>query len=185
VSDGAAVAHRGEDVLLGQMIGSWRVARLLGAGAMGRVYRAVQPAIGGRVAIKVLTVEAAGNRELVERFFAEARAVNLIHHENIVTVVDLATLPDGRPYIVMDYLDGAPLSAVIRRQGALPLGGVCLFIEEVLRALAAAHGKGIIHRDLKPDNLFVTAGGHARVLDFGIAKLLASERMTQKRVAAL
>jgi serine/threonine-protein kinase len=107
----------------------------------------------------------------VERFFAEARAVNVIRHDNIVTVSDLASLPDGRPYIVMEYLDGAPLSAIIQRAGALPLGTLVTLMAELLDALGAAHDKGIVHRDLKPDNVFVTASGRVKVLDFGIAKL--------------
>ena len=169
--DGAALLPSGDDPLLGQAIGSYRVARLIGSGGMGRVYRAVQPAIGGRVAVKVLSHECARHKPLVDRFFAEARAVNIIRHEHIVNVLDLAMLPDGRPYIVMEHLDGAPLSAIIKQRGALPLGSLCRVIGEVLSALASAHAKGIIHRDLKPDNVFVTPAGHARVLDFGIAKL--------------
>ncbi len=157
--------------MLGRMVGSYRVARLIGAGGMGRVYKGVQPAIGSRVAIKLLSPECAGDPGLVERFFAEARAVNVIRHESIVNVLDLAALPDGQPYIVMEYLDGEPLSALIQRVGALPLGSVTRLVTEVLGALSAAHQKGIIHRDLKPDNIFVTSGGRAKVLDFGIAKL--------------
>src|SRR5262249_11956951 len=145
--------------------------RLLGAGGMGRVYRAVQPSIGSRVAVKVLAGEMARDRELVERFFAEARAVNLIQHENLVNVLDLAFLPDGRPYIVMEYLDGAPLSAIIGKRGQLPLGTLARLMSEVLDAVGAAHQKNIVHRDLKPDNVFVTPTGRPEVLDFGIAKL--------------
>ncbi len=161
----------GEDPLLGQMVGSYRIARLLGAGGMGRVYRAVQPSIGSRVAVKVLAGEMARDRELVERFFAEARAVNLIQHENLVNVLDLAFLPDGRPYIVMEYLDGAPLSGIIGKRGQLPLGTLARLMSEVLDAVGAAHQKNIVHRDLKPDNVFVTPTGRPEVLDFGIAKL--------------
>jgi len=116
-ADGAAVAAIGEDVLLGTAIGAYRVARLLGIGGMGRVYKGVHPTIGSRVAIKVLSRECSDRRELVDRFFAEAKAVNLIRHENIVNVLDLAVLPDGRPYIIMEYLDGAPLAANRRRGG--------------------------------------------------------------------
>ncbi len=169
-TDGAALVHT-DDPLLGETIGNYRITRLLGAGGMGRVYGALQPAIHARVAIKVLSLDTAQNRDLVDRFFAEARAVNLIRHESIVNVTDLSRLPDGRPYIVMEYLDGAPLSALLRKRGPLPLGTTVTLIGEVLDALAAAHGKGIVHRDLKPDNIFVTPGGRAKVLDFGIAKL--------------
>ncbi len=159
------------DPLLGLSIGSYRIARKIGQGGMGQVYRAVQPAIGSRVAIKVLSHECAAQRELVERFFAEARAVNLIRHEHIVNVLDLAWFPDGRPYIVMEYLEGRPLSALIHEHGPAPVAVACGMLREVLSALEAAHAKGIVHRDLKPDNIFVSPAGHAKVLDFGIAKL--------------
>jgi serine/threonine-protein kinase len=177
-----------DDPLLGQTIGPYRVTKLLGAGGMGRVYRAVQPSIGARVAIKVLAVEGARSRELVDRFFAEARAVNLIRHDGIVNVIDLATLPDGRPYIVMEFLDGAPLSTVLKRRGPLPLGALAQLAAEVLEALAAAHARGIIHRDLKPDNIWVTHTGRAKVLDFGIAKLdpsLSGQATTTRTGAVL
>jgi serine/threonine-protein kinase len=174
-TDGTALAPIGEDVLLGTSIGVYRVARLLGIGGMGRVYKGVHPAIGSRVAIKVLSRECSDRRDLVDRFFAEARAVNLIRHESIVNVLDLATLPDGRPYIIMEYLDGAPLAAIVehsvQHRTPLPLGGLARLAAEVLDALAAAHAKGIVHRDLKPDNIFVAPSGRPKVLDFGIAKL--------------
>jgi len=101
-----------------------------------------------------------------------ARAANLIRHESIVNVLDLATLPDGRPYIVMEYLDGLPLADIFARRGALPLGSLARLAGEVLAALGAAHAKSIVHRDLKPDNIYVSPQGHAKVLDFGIAKLM-------------
>ncbi|HEY6727442.1 MAG TPA: serine/threonine-protein kinase, partial [Polyangiaceae bacterium] len=135
------------DPLLGMNVGSYRIARKIGEGGMGQVYRAVQPAIGSRVAIKVLSPECAAQRNLVERFFAEARAVNLIRHEHIVNVLDLAMFPDGRPYIVMEYLEGRPLSSLIRDHGPAPLVNATRIMLEVLSALAAAHAKGIVHRD--------------------------------------
>ena len=159
-----------DDPLLGVAIGRYRLARLLGEGGMGRVYLAVQPEIGSRVAVKILAEGCAQNPELLERFFTEARAVNLISHENIVSVIDLATLDDGRPYIVMELIDGRTLGAVVRGGGA-PLGGIINAVLEVLSALEAAHAIGIVHRDMKPDNVLLTAEGHAKVLDFGIAKL--------------
>lgn len=158
------------DPLLGQCVGSYRIARSVGQGGMGRVYLAVHPGIGSRVAVKVLSPECSMRPELVERFFAEARAVNVIRHENIVSVLDLARLPDGRPYIVMEYLDGAPLSRTLERGGLGVVDAVRL-VCELLDALAEAHARGIVHRDLKPDNVFVTAGGRAKILDFGVAKL--------------
>jgi serine/threonine-protein kinase len=170
--DGAGLVEPA-DPLLGTMVQRWQVARVLGAGGMGRVYLGVQPDIGSRVAIKVLAEDCARDPDLVERFFSEARAVNLIRHEHIVGVLDLARFADGRPYIVMEFVDGATLGA-LARQATLPLGPLCAIIDEVLSALAAAHAIGIVHRDLKPDNVLVTRAGHAKVLDFGIAKLAPS-----------
>ncbi|HEX4423464.1 MAG TPA: serine/threonine-protein kinase, partial [Kofleriaceae bacterium] len=159
-----------DDPLLGTEVGRYRMARLIGEGGMGRVYLAIQPAIGSRVAIKILSDQCARSPELLDRFFAEARAVNLIHHESIVSVIDMAQLPDGRPFIVMEYVEGKTLAAVVRG-GPVPLGGLVQVMSEVLSALTAAHAIGIVHRDLKPDNILITAEGHAKVLDFGIAKL--------------
>jgi serine/threonine protein kinase len=169
--DGTTLADRAGDLLLGQVVGSYRVASVLGRGGMGVVYKAVHPGIGSRVAIKLLNPECVESPALVERFFAEARAVNVIRHEAIVNVLDLASLPDGRPYIVMEYLDGSPLSGYLAKYGPLPLGTLCKLVLQVLDGLAAAHEKGIVHRDLKPDNLYITSGARVKILDFGIAKL--------------
>jgi len=158
------------DTMLGTEIGRYRLTRLLGEGGMGKVYLAEQPTIGSRVAIKILSDECARNAELLERFFAEAKAVNLIRHENIISVLDLSVLPDGRPFIIMEFVEGQTLAHHVRKQAA-PLGGVAQVMGEVLSGLAAAHAIGIVHRDLKPDNVLVTVEGHAKVLDFGIAKL--------------
>ena len=170
-NDQSQLAARGDDVIVGTQVGAYRIAKLLGVGGMGRVYKGVHPSIGSRVAVKVLSRECADRPDLVERFFSEARAVNLIRHESIVNVLDLAQLPDGRPYIIMEYLDGAPLADIVGKRGPLPLGGMARLMAEVLDALAAAHQKGIVHRDLKPDNIYVTPAGRPKVLDFGIAKL--------------
>jgi len=156
------------DPLLGTRVGNYRLAYVLGEGGMGRVYAAIQPQIAGRIAIKVLSSQ---SPDLVARFFAEARAVNLIKHPSIVKVYDLSHLPDGRPYIMMELVEGETLRAVVRRDPALPIGGVLRVMCETLGALAAAHAIGIVHRDVKSDNVMVTLDGGAKVLDFGIAKL--------------
>jgi len=158
------------DPLLGTEVLRYRLARLIGRGGMGSVYLGVQPEIGSRVAIKILSQECALEPDLVDRFFGEARAVNLIRHENIVSVLDMAKLPDGRPFIIMEFIEGVTLSKVIKG-GRAPLGGIVQVFSDVLSALDAAHAIGIVHRDLKPDNILITSKGHARVLDFGIAKL--------------
>jgi serine/threonine protein kinase len=169
--DGSALADSAQDPLLGQTVGSYRLARQIGSGGMGAVYLGVQPVIGSRVAVKVLSPAASSEPTLVERFFAEARSVNLIRHESIVSVLDFGHLPDGRPCITMEYLEGAALSRIFEQTRPLPLARLARIGLEVLGALAAAHALGITHRDLKPDNIFVTSLGRVKVLDFGIAKL--------------
>ncbi|HUS64631.1 MAG TPA: serine/threonine-protein kinase, partial [Kofleriaceae bacterium] len=161
-----------QDPFIGQLVGSYRIERLIGSGGMGRVYVAVHPEIGSRVAIKVLSQWGGGGRpELVARFFDEARMVGRIRHDGIVRVLDLARLPDGSPVIVMDLLDGEPLSRLVARLGRLHPAEVVRIGVALLDALEAAHRAGVIHRDLKPDNVFVTSQGRVVVLDFGIAKL--------------
>jgi serine/threonine protein kinase len=168
--DGGSLAEA-RDPLIGSVVGNYRITSVVGFGAMGTVYKAAHPTIGSRVAVKVLATDPGRSSSLIERFFSEARAVNLIRHEHIVNVLDLSALPDGRPYIVMEYLDGMPLSSLFESTRPFPLGTLARLMGEVLDALSAAHAKGIVHRDLKPDNLFVTPAGHIKVLDFGIAKL--------------
>ncbi len=160
-----------DDPVLGTRVDRYRIVRAIGRGGMGTVYEAVHETIGSRVAIKVIAEQFARDAELLDRFFAEARAVNLIRHENIVNVIDLARLADGRPYIVMELVDGRTLRDHIR--DGVPLGGLVHVMVDVLSALAAAHAIGIVHRDLKPDNILISATGRAKVLDFGIAKLVA------------
>ncbi len=174
--DGGTLREVPPDPLIGQSIGSYRLVQWLGQGGMGTVYLGVHPTIGSRVAVKVLSMAASENHSLVERFFAEARSVNVIRHEGIVNVLDLATLPDGRPYIVMEHLEGAVLTRHFETVRPFPLGALVRLGVEVLGALGAAHALGIIHRDLKPDNIFVTKLGRAKVLDFGIAKLRPEQR---------
>ena len=156
-----------DDPLLGTNVGNYRLSYILGEGGMGRVYAAVHPKIAGRVAIKVLSSHAP---DLTARFFAEAKAVNLIKHPAIVKVYDLAHLPDGRPYMAMEFVEGETLRRMLRRE-TLSVGGVAEVMAEALGALAAAHDIGIVHRDLKPDNIMITVDGATKVLDFGIAKL--------------
>lgn len=175
--DGHQLVESGLDELLGRSVGSYRVARLLGRGGMGAVYLGVHPGIGSRVAIKVITPEGARAHSDVQRFFAEARSVNLIQHENIVNVLAFAYLPDRRPYIVMEYIDGAPLSTWMK--SGLGARRVLSTGVEILQALAAAHEKGIVHRDLKPDNVMITPKGRVKLLDFGIAKLRVEGEPTQ------
>jgi tRNA A-37 threonylcarbamoyl transferase component Bud32 len=165
----------GDDELVGRTVGSFRLIRQLGRGGMGTVYLGEHTVIGSRVAIKLLHPHLSLDEQMVNRFRAEARATNLVGHENIVSIFDLGSLPDGRHYMVMEYLEGKPLSSEM-----LPLAparAVELLVQ-MCSALDAAHRVGVIHRDLKPDNVFLVQrrGGEAvKILDFGIAKLLAGD----------
>ncbi|MCP3138841.1 protein kinase domain-containing protein [Pyxidicoccus xibeiensis] len=174
-----APAMEETDPLVGTRLGSFRLMRRLGRGGMGSVYLGEHVSIGSRVAVKVLHEHLAMYPELVQRFHAEARAVNLIGHENIVSIFDMDAAPP-RPYLIMEYLEGAPLSAWVGTP--LPAAGVVSVLAQVCDALQAAHARGIIHRDLKPDNVFLVRRGRSmpfvKVLDFGIAKL-ADARMPQ------
>jgi serine/threonine-protein kinase len=176
--------------MLGKVVGSYRVTRKLGEGGMGAVFEGVQEQIGRHVAIKVLLASAAGNPQIAQRFFNEARAVNLIDHPSLVEIFDMGHLPDGAAFIVMELLKGESLTDRIRSapQG---LGIEALRIaRQIASALAAAHEKQIVHRDLKPDNIFIvpdpeaSGGERAKVLDFGIAKMAAELRPTPLRTSA-
>jgi serine/threonine-protein kinase len=166
------------DALIGSTAGSFRIVRLLGKGGMGSVYLARHPGIGAQVAVKFLHPRFAGDRNAVERFFNEARAVNLIGHENIVKTLDFAVTADGRYYFVMEHLSGQPLSALLQKPVPLSVAGPILL--QCCRALQAAHERQIVHRDLKPDNVFLISQmgkkNFVKLVDFGIAKLADPER---------
>ena len=163
------------DPLIGRALGSYRVIRRIGEGGMGGVYVAEHPAIGSKVAIKVLHARLAADRSIVDRFFNEARAVNLIGHDNIVKILDFNVTDDGRHYFVMEFLEGRPLQSHLAGGQPLPLRLVAPVILQCCRALHAAHQHNIVHRDLKPDNIFLTTHGglayFVKIVDFGIAKL--------------
>lgn len=162
------------DPYIGTVVGNYRLQRKLGSGGMGAVYLAEHAIIGSRVAIKVLNPRFASDADLVRRFYDEARAVNLIGHENIVSIYDLSAIPPDRYYIVMEYLEGRMLSSRMGEERVKHADALHILIQ-LCDALHAAHRKGIVHRDLKPDNVFlVRRSGRddfVKLLDFGIAKL--------------
>src|SRR5215831_3804660 len=141
----------------GALFGSYRLIQQIGEGGMGRVFVAEHVRLGRQVAIKVLRSEYAGNTEAVRRFFAEARAVNRINHENIIEVSDFVEADQGRSYYIMELLTGEDLRTLEDRAGPVPLARALNIAIQVCRGLGAAHGAGIVHRDLKPDNIFLTA----------------------------
>ena len=148
----------------------YQVEDMIGRGGMGVVYRAEHVALGRKVAVKVLLRGHEAGTDAKKRFDREARAAGRLGHPNIVQVFDLGALPDGSPYLVMELLEGEPLSSRLGIEGALPVADACEIVAEVLSALEAAHQGGIIHRDLKPDNVFLSRHGGVKLLDFGISK---------------
>lgn len=175
------------DGVVGTTLGSFKITRVIGRGGMGTVYLGEHAVIGSRVAIKVLQERLAADEGLVARFYAEARAVNLIGHENIVNIFDMNVVPPNRYYLVMEYLEGKPLNWLLTQP--VPASVAIPILTQVCDALQAAHDAGIIHRDLKPENIFLIKRGKAenfvKVLDFGLAKLLDTERSSTKTAAGL
>ena len=159
-------------------VGPYRIVRLLGEGAIGAVYEAVNESIERRVALKVLRTEHADDAAVVTRFFNEARAVNRIAHPSIVQIYEQGRLPDGTAYIVMEFLEGQTLANRLKQAGGkLPPRFALQIGWQVAAGLSAAHSKGITHCDLKPENLMLVpdplgpGGERVKILDFGIAKL--------------
>jgi serine/threonine-protein kinase len=160
------------------LAGKYRVERVLGVGGMGIVVAARHEQLDQPVAIKFVRDDALGNEEAVARFLREARAAVKLRSEHAAKVLDVGTLESGAPYMVMEYLEGSDLGAVLIERGPLSVASVAEYVVQACEAVAEAHAAGIVHRDLKPQNLFLaaTVGGGARVkvLDFGVSKTLAS-----------
>ena len=161
----------------GKHIGPYEISAPLGAGGMGEVYRAKDPRIGRDVALKVLPESFAQDADRLRRFEQEARATGQLNHPNILAVFDVGAL-DGAPYVVSELLEGDTLRERIG-DTPLPVRKAIDFATQIARGLAAAHEKGVVHRDLKPDNVFVTRDGRVKILDFGLAKLVGGEILTE------
>jgi Protein kinase domain len=154
----------------------FRIVRLIGCGGMGEVWAAASDDLPGHMlAVKVVSPEHAHRREVLERFFAEARAASALHDLNVVKIDSTGRLDDGRPVLIMEHIDGPSIQSIVEEQGPLPLDTICQLMIQAASALRAAHAKDIIHRDIKPSNLLVCRrlgrAAHLVVVDFGIAKL--------------
>ncbi|MBX3229847.1 MAG: serine/threonine protein kinase [Labilithrix sp.] len=170
--------------------GKYRVERLLGEGGMGIVLAARHLGLDEMVAIKLIKEDRAAGTDALARFQREARAAARIKSEHVARVLDVDRLPEGDPYIVMEYIDGTDLHALVKRRGRLPLDEASAFIVQACEGLAEAHALGMVHRDLKLKNLFLTKRRDGRalikVIDFGVVKLaqLADEDTTRMQAAA-
>ena len=162
---------------IGQMIGNYRLVRLLGEGGMGMVFEAVHDGVGGKAAIKILRPEISMQANLAARFFNEARAANAIQHPGIVRVFDCGYTQNRAAYLTMEFLAGESLRSRLERAIRLPVPDATRIGRQISSALVASHRTGIVHRDLKPDNVMLVAdpelpdGERVKVLDFGIAKM--------------
>jgi tRNA A-37 threonylcarbamoyl transferase component Bud32 len=165
----------------GERLGSYEIIAAIGAGGMGEVYHARDTALGRDVAIKVLPPGFTGDAERLRRFVQEAQAAAALDHPNILAIYQIGQHGNA-PYIVSELLKGSTIRDLLRN-GPLPVRKAVDYAIQTARGLAAAHDKGIVHRDLKPDNLFVTADGRVKILDFGVAKLLIPEASADRTMS--
>ena len=155
----------------GTKLRQYEIVEPIGAGAMGEVYRARDQKLGRQVAIKILPPEIAADAGRLRRFEQEARAASALNHPNIVTIYEIGE-HEGTPYIAMEYVEGETLREILAA-GPLPTDKLVRYATQMAEGLAKAHQAKIVHRDLKPANVIVSKDGYIKILDFGLAKLLA------------
>ena len=162
----------------GTVLGRYEIRSQLGEGGMGEVYLAQDAKLDRKVALKVLPGDVAANQDRMRRFTQEAKAAAALNHPNIAHVYEIDEV-EGQHFIAMEFIDGQTLRQIIH-DGATDLPKLLRYLQHAAEGLAKAHAAGIVHRDLKPDNIMVTRDGHAKILDFGLAKLIEPQQPLSK-----
>jgi serine/threonine-protein kinase len=170
--------HPGTKLMIGRMVGNYKVFELIGEGGMGAVYQGIDIMLEREVAIKMLRPELARDPNLVERFRSEAITLARLNHPNIATLYSFLRERDDF-FMVMEFVRGVTLDEKIRREGAMPVAHAAHLFCQALEGIDHAHQMGIVHRDIKPANMMLTGNGSMKVMDFGIARVLGTSRMTR------
>ena len=174
---GYSMPRMKEELAAGTNLAHYRILSKIGAGGMGEVYAAQDTRLDRKVALKVLPSELAANRDRMERFIREAKSAAALSHPNIAQIFEIGE-HDGTHFIAMEFIDGVTLREKIHREHT-PVWKLLRHLQHVAEGLAKAHAAGIVHRDLKPDNIMITHDGHAKILDFGLAKLIETTTPTE------
>jgi serine/threonine-protein kinase len=161
--------------------GRYTITDRLGAGGMGEVYKATHTFLGSSRVVKVIHPHISGNTDARDRFLREARAATKVQHQNVATLHDFASLPDGAHYMVWEFIDGENLAQRLRVRGTLPPRQAVRIALQALRGLDAIHRAGIIHRDISPENLMITADDEVKIIDLGVAKVEETDAVSQTR----
>src|SRR5437870_5363401 len=175
-------------IAAGTKLGRHEIRSKVGEGGMGEVYLAQDTKLDRKVALKILPADVASNHDRMERFVREAKSAAALNHPHIAHIYEIGesgsspTVREGMHFIAMEFIDGVTLSEKIHRDKA-PLAKLLKYLTQVAEGLAKAHSAGIVHRDLKPDNIMITREGYAKILDFGLAKLIEAQRPFDSRDA--